>query len=415
MAMMNTAIRSFRGADERPLLAYAALSAIGAAIALVAWYPGHYLIALLLLPYAWAKTENRRHAFILWGSYFAVVLRDFALMAEHYIAGAGRMSASSAFCVGAAATMILSALLASPFVLLAQRARKTTFSWRAVLASVVVTLPPIGIFGMGSPLHVSSALFPGLAGYGVGLSLAAIGVAAASPGPLRVMGFLILGCIAMFANATYVDRVPPQGWVALRTRFGQQSGEGYLALYKRAVDVQEAAQAAFASGATTVITPEEVAGPWRASSQFWWASLASNLRITKRTLLLGVETFTDESPDHVRFYDTLVAIGNAKGQFESRQPAPGGTWRPWAPVSSNLGALDQPYLVINGLRTAVSICYEDALLWPHWRMLFDRPDVIVSVANNWFNSSLYDAQAQRQSIESVARLVGRPLLRAVNE
>jgi apolipoprotein N-acyltransferase len=80
-----------------------------------------------------------------------------------------------------------------------------------------------------------------------------------------------------------------------------------------------------------------------------------------------------------------------------------------------LGALDQPYLVINGLRTAVSICYEDALLWPHWRMLFDRPDVIVSVANNWFNSSLYDAQAQRQSIESVARLVGRPLLRAVNE
>jgi hypothetical protein len=74
----------------------------------------------------------------------------------------------------------------------------------------------------------------------------------------------------------------------------------------------------------------------------------------------------------------------------------------------------QPYLLIAGRRTAFSICYEDLLWWPHWRLLLDRPDVLVGMANNWFAHDLPLTQIQRQSIQSVARLAGVPLRRAVN-
>ncbi len=79
-----------------------------------------------------------------------------------------------------------------------------------------------------------------------------------------------------------------------------------------------------------------------------------------------------------------------------------------------LGRLDQPDLSVDGKRMALSICFEDMLWWPHWRLLVDRPDVLVSVDNAWFDADLAVARIQAQSIASVARAAGAPLLRAVN-
>jgi hypothetical protein len=94
---------------------------------------------------------------------------------------------------------------------------------------------------------------------------------------------------------------------------------------------------------------------------------------------------------------------------------PIGDWRPGASVTAVAGRLSQPFLDIDGKRTAISICYEDMLWWPHWRMLIQRPDVVVSIANNWFIAGTRLEAIQAQSIESVARLVGSPLIRARNE
>ncbi|WP_233855830.1 hypothetical protein [Paraburkholderia sp. HD33-4] len=48
------------------------------------------------------------------------------------------------------------------------------------------------------------------------------------------------------------------------------------------------------------------------------------------------------------------------------------------------------------------------------RLLIGRPDVLVSIANDWFADDLPLAQIQDQAIHSIARLAGAPLLRAVN-
>lgn len=62
----------------------------------------------------------------------------------------------------------------------------------------------------------------------------------------------------------------------------------------------------------------------------------------------------------------------------------------------------------------MSLCYEDLLWWPHWRTLLDRPDILISLSNGWFDAGLALPEIQQQGIASVARLAGAPLLRATN-
>ncbi|WP_233857672.1 hypothetical protein [Paraburkholderia sp. HD33-4] len=156
--------------------------------------------------------------------------------------------------------------------------------------------------------------------------------------------------------------------------------------------------------------------------QHWWRGYLQQLAMSNRTLIPGVD-LEEEGSDpgraisgeaFLRYTDSAVIVGAGDGRFDSRQPAPVGLWRPWASVSASLGSLMQPYLKIAGRRVAFSICYEDFLWWPHWRLLIDRPDLLVSMSNSWFSAGLSIAHIQRQSVYSIAQLTGVSLLRAVD-
>ena len=127
---------------------------------------------------------------------------------------------------------------------------------------------------------------------------------------------------------------------------------------------------------------------------------------------MGVDLRVSESPR--RYADSAIVLGAGDGRFDSRQPVQAGLWRPMAPLSAVLGDLSQDFLTIDGHRAAFSICYEDFLFWPHWRLFLVRPDVLLGLANNWFDDGLAVGEIQRQSISSIARIAGVPLLRAVN-
>jgi apolipoprotein N-acyltransferase len=129
--------------------------------------------------------------------------------------------------------------------------------------------------------------------------------------------------------------------------------------------------------------------------------------------VLGVDLMVSHEP--VRYADSAVVVGAGLGRLDSRQPVPAGLWRPGAAVSAVLGSPAQGFLSIDGRRAAVSICFEDYLIWPHWRLLIDHPDVLIGMSNGWFNSDLAVSQIQSQSVQSIARLAGVPLVRAVNQ
>jgi apolipoprotein N-acyltransferase len=400
---------------SRKLLSIVLCSAAGVTTALVAWYPGHWLVVLLALPLLWGRAPDRWSAGALWVGYYLTGARDIPQMCARFFAGHGELPGSVALAMGAVFWLAQAALLAAPWVLLKPKADASAHAilWRAALALLVGSVPPIGIIGWLSPLHVASVLYPAMRWIGLALAFALlVSIAASRTVPVA---FAAVALLYMVLLARLLADIPsaPSGWMAINTRLGKLDQSNYSELYRRTQQAQMAAQQAFVSGARVVILPEEVVGLWRPATRFWWQDFLSQLDASGRTLVLGVDLPVSSEP--VRYTDSAVVTGAGVGRFDSRQPVPAGLWRPGAAVSAVLGSIKQPYLTIDGRRAAFSICYEDFLWWPHWRLLFDRPDVLVGMSNGWFNSDLAVARIQRQSVQSVARLAGVPLLRAVNQ
>ncbi|MEX3814584.1 hypothetical protein AB3X96_30690 [Paraburkholderia sp. BR13439] len=153
--------------------------------------------------------------------------------------------------------------------------------------------------------------------------------------------------------------------------------------------------------------------------RYWWQDYLQQLAASRSTLIFGADLPVSHSSfaarkdrrPFFRYTDSAVVVGYGRGRFDSRQPVPAGLWRPWASVSASRGSIMQSYLEIAGRRAAFSICYEDFLWWPHWRLLIDRPDALISTSNEWFDFDLALAHIQQQSADSIARLGDVSLLR----
>jgi apolipoprotein N-acyltransferase len=397
--------------------------AVGAVVALLAWYPGHLLIALVVLPFIWSATCNRWSALSLWGGYYLAGARDLPRVCERFFSGYGELSVSAALALGVAFWLGQALLLAAPWALLTPRDRATPRAWRAMFAIVLVSVPPLGIIGWLSPIHVAGALYPGWQAPGLLLGVCVLATAAHGRHSRATLfaGAVLMG-LAMIAHLVVPDVGVPAGWVAVDTSFGRLDQSDYAALYARTEMAKEAAQRAFETGMKVVVLPEELVGTWRPATQYWWRDYLQQLAANDRTLILGVDVVESVASfgapasggDLLRYTDSAMVVGAVRGRFDSRQPVPAGLWRPGAAVSATLGNVTQPYLAIAGRRAAFSICYEDFLWWPHWRLLTDRPDVLVGMSNGWFSAGLDLAHIQQQSVQSTAQLAGVPLLRAAN-
>ncbi|CAJ0806879.1 conjugal transfer protein TraB [Ralstonia thomasii] len=407
--------------QAKTVLSALAYAAAGAGIAFAAWYPGNWLIVLLALPVLWAASAGRVAAGAMWAGYYLVAARDIPVVCARFFSVHGELAATPALLVGVAFWIAQACVLAMPWMVLkpapAPASRQSGLWWRATLALLVSVLPPIGIVGWVSPLHVASVLAPGAGIYSLVYAVLVFAVLASYHlwlFPVRWPAAIGAAFVLLVAPAASSDSSlrPPPGWVAIDTAMGQLDQGSYAALYARSEALQLAARKAFDAGARVVVMPEEMTGLWRDSTQFWWDSSLTQLKDSRQTLVLGVDLLVSESPR--RYADSAIVLGTGSGRFDSRQPVPAGLWRPTAPVSAVLGDLGQDFLTIDGHRAAFSICYEDFLFWPHWRLLLVRPDVLLGLANNWFDDGLAVGQIQRQSITSIARIAGVPLLRAVN-
>ncbi len=386
----------------------------GAGVALLAWYPGHWLVALLILPWLWARAPSRWLAAALWSGYYLAAARDIPLMCERFFTGYGELSITAAWGLGVAFWLAQAALLAAPWVVLRTSSTSAgSLAWRAVLATALVTAPPLGVIGWVSPLYVASALYPGWGAWGVVFGAGALGVVGAVARRPRITGWLVpLALAAGAANARYAPSAAPAGWQVVNLRLGRLDQSSFASIYARNRAVIHATSTALSNGARVVILPEEIVGLWRQAVAYWWQPIAAAARAHDQTILVGADVVTQTTP--LRYTDSVLTLGEKSRRMNSRMPMPAGLWRPGAAVSAQLGRLDQPDLSVDGKRMALSICFEDMLWWPHWRLLVDRPDVLVSVDNAWFDADLAVARIQAQSIASVARAAGAPLLRAVN-
>ncbi|WP_413188690.1 conjugal transfer protein TraB [Paraburkholderia sacchari] len=389
--------------------------ATGALLALSAWYPGHQQILLLLLPAVWSRARGRASALALWMGYYLAGGRDIPLVCMRFFSGYGELTRYEAFTLGLLFWSAQACVLATPWALLKPQsnASAASYAFCAASATVLVTVPPLGIIGWLSPAYVASALFPGWKAPGLILGLTAI-ACAASFWRCRFARQLTTLLLILSAVAQSLASLPvvPSRWVALDTRFGRFDQSSYAFIYARTQLVEAITQRAFTAGATVVVLPEEIVGLWRPALAYWWRKDLQALAAENRTLIIGLDLTVSGKP--FRYTDSALIVGASHGRIDSRQPVPAALWRPGAAVSAIRGSLMQPYLTVDGKRVAFSMCYEDLLWWPHWRMLLQSPDVLISLSNGWFDSDLALAHIQRQSIAGIAHLSGTPMLRAVN-
>ncbi|WP_406867112.1 conjugal transfer protein TraB [Paraburkholderia fungorum] len=394
------------------LLAFGA----GIIIALLAWYPGSYPITLLALPALWSRLPNRVAVFTLWTTYYLIGARDIPTACERFFVGHQELNTGMAATLGTAVWLLQAAVLALPWTVLKPERTTSGFSYgcRAAAATLIVTVPPLGIIGWLSPIHVAGTLYPGWRITGMSLGLATLCTASIRPrqSPTWVTCAATLAGLSLYANCQALPQSPPAGWQAVDTMLGRFDQSSYQSIYAQTLQLQSIVRRSFADGADVVILPEEIAGLWRPAMKFWWRADLGHMRAAGQTLVIGMDLTVENSP--FRYTDSAVVTGAGRGRLDSRQPVPVALWRPGGPISAVRGDIDQPYLMIAGRRAAISLCFEDLLWWPHWRTLLDRPDVIISQSNGWFDSDLALANIQRQSIEAVARLAGAPLLRATN-
>lgn len=381
----------------------------GFGLGYLAWHPEATQWWVLPLPLLWAASRTRLAAFLVWLGYYLAGARDVPAIFTTFFP-------ESWPGWGAVIWLIHAALLAVPWAVF-WRANATPRQavYGAAAALLLSVLPPLGILGWLSPLLLAGEAFPGSGWAGLGMALTILALAAGCA-RRRWWAIVVLSLstvlASLLANSWYSPPKNPDGWTAVDTSMGVYPTTDRVAAYYRHQAVMAAVHAKLKAGAKVIVLPEEIAGFWRAGTQFWWQSTEKLAREMNATLIVGADL--PMPGQGYRYVDGAVLLGADTGTLHGRVPMPIGEWRPGQESSAIPDFFGRGTTHFQGVRVATSICYEDFLIYPLLLASLDRPQVIISMANNWFATDLGGIWIQRRSIENQARLFGVPLVRAVN-
>ena len=146
-------------------------------------------------------------------------------------------------------------------------------------------------------------------------------------------------------------------------------------------------------------------------------------KVNRSALLTGIPTY---DPDNQRYYNSVLALGTAKGKYDKTRLVPFGEYVPMGsllrglirffdlPMSAfSLGADNQPLLDAGGVKVATAICYE--IVYPDLVAgMAKEATALLTVSNDaWFGNSFAPQQhmqmAQMRALEN-----GKPMMRGTS-
>lgn len=294
-----------------------------------------------------------------------------------------------------------------------------------LLAGTLPSLfPPLYFLGAVSPLFSAGILFPGTGLSGILLFLIlqvlTLHLVASSitnfntrSHPAVFFGISVLAGISLILNLSAPTPSPPPGWTAIDT-----TGQPRSLIRRTPWEIRLAKEVLHRlnQGDRVILLPEGVAEFWSGPAlPFPWSTVEQTARLHHATVLVGSEIPVG-SVGRV-WDDSLVQLGKERRNFPARQPIPLAGWNPFSRSHHELSHWFRTGVYrIGDRRSEVSICFEDILIGPHfWGTLLGHPDMIVSVDNLWFSKGTSDRSIQSVSVRSFGRLLGVPVLRAVNQ
>lgn len=385
----------------------AGLSALAAVIAHVAWTSVVGLMMLAFLPFLLIGAERRRHAALIMLGYFgynslelpSILLRFFD--GEHVV-------------LAYAAPALLALLLAAPFALINPKATFRVRAAQAAAAFAITALPPLGFIGWLHPLFAAGMLYPAAGLLGILLTLAGFALTAALRKPaglwpsVGALVFLVAGPFA--ANGRIHDRLAGPAILGVHahdTRLGKPSE---AAPYRRAAWAAIEDAARFYSGINhdLLIFPESIIHGFGDVDRVGLAPVAT-MPGRPRDIWIGATIRRDDGR-----MDNAIVRPDGTVVARNRLPVPIGNWRPFFggvaadPFGSDL-------VTAAGHTLAISICYEDGVLWPHPGLLTGQADALISVGNLWALPNTRTAHAQAVAAAALARMADVPLKRSINQ
>lgn len=300
--------------------------------------------------------------------------------------------------------VVLATLLALPSLLAPRRWPAFGFLSAAVLASV----PPLGFVGLGNPLMVAGALFPGARWFGLLLCLGFFALSA-----LRSRAAAIAQMVMLGFGLLVLTRPPPAppAYVWAATTFDGLYPEQSLAeSFKRQDGAMATVRTALNQGARLVVMPETTDPLWDDGQAFYWGGVTRLAVHDKAQVIIGIYTNPMSTTEPI---DGLLDLSSGK-IYPAMIAMPLAMWRPWSGNSFPLHLAATAPIPTAAGPAAHLICYEELLVWPlAAQEIHTRPTLLLSAANQWFAGG-WLARAQSRSVAMQARLWGLPLVRAVN-
>lgn len=389
-----------------------------------AWGTGLTLLALLTLPALMNIIKHRFWPFAVAVTYFGASNAELPVIITRFF------DPAPSLLVPWVAPVVLTLIQSSPFLLYRPGSPPVERAVRMAAALLLLTLPGVGWVAWMNPLFVAGVLYPGM-GY-VGLLLALVLFSTIAGGGIRWKGgnrAIAITCAvtaAIGVAAFMVESGQPQkdglaGWYPMDTRIEPAQLRDPYAVRKTLPGeiLAQMADPALDVGAEVVVFPESVLAPMTPADHMALVPTLVKAQRSGAILLVG-ETLPlpdDPATGAKRWRNTVRALGAMdKTVDEARLPMPMGNWRLSGGVAARPFASDiVPLQTVSGpKRVAMSICYEDTVIWPHMGLLSWQADVMVSMSNSWATDNTRGDTAQRVSARMLARLAGVPLVQARN-
>jgi hypothetical protein len=280
---------------------------------------------------------------------------------------------------------------------------------------LLVTLPPIGLWGWGNPLLSAGYLLPYTREAGIVLLLSLWLALWHCAKKRRGVFWAAIAAIVLYASymspSSRLQARSPEGWQGLHTPFGvlysgsNDAVSAYLRYQILSVILEK-------TTAKYVVLPETIAGWWGDPTEELWRPTTELFASQGRTYFVGAETSVIGTK---KYYNVVQIRGNNYGTVEQRYPVPFSMWKPFDEDGAEANFFRGGGIVkVDDLSVGVLVCYEPYLYYPCLATLTRRPDVLVAVSNSWWSRTTNIPLLSDKSVTSWALLFDVPLVLSKN-
>lgn len=372
-------------------------------------------VALLPLSWGfvilWALSQTRVSAFIVALMYYLAASRGMPEGAALFFSDPSEVPV---YAIGVLLWLLSGSTLASVWAL--SWGRRHIWA-RAIVALVIVSVPPIGIIGWANPITAAGALFPGWGWGGLALSfvcmaaLAHCMVAQVQRRAAIAASLLLSVCCASYVAHAGSDLLPTSNAIAINTAVGQSTDPYSQVRATRALAKQMRRTVAAGNVGAFYILPESVGGDWSLNRPYW-DKVEEIAREKKAVVLVGGWMPLPGG----RYQNAMFSVGaSVDHQINQRVPIPVSMWKPFFKDGAEPELFASGVTKISGENAASLVCYEQLLVWPVLVSMYHSPTLLLSTSNTWWAKNTDVPVIQEQITRAWARLFGLPFIFATNK